>query len=666
MTRARRGKVVAGGVGGLALGLAFATVVLPQLADTLRPTAFGIAVVTACLGLVTAVSQYRRARLDRAADIETALEFPPCPLHTPRLEVGGVGSTRPNPQMVAAMRGPRRAVIVRGPREADKYSAALTAARVALPGFVVLVPFDADGLATVQDNDFAVGVHRSEAGLCVWLENLDRFLDTVDPRAFESASASGLLEWLRRTPTEIRLIATIEERRWDELSAGTDQPAETLRRLERIAEVVDLGSAGDVADVTPPLAHEQVTEAEILVSDAKPDDPDPSTAEAQARREARGRLLRRDGWFVASVVIAVLAILTPFGLYFLDRRGVVQAPPITDQMASIIGDMQRQLGHGHVVLDERVSLHDTEQDSWIVGVAHGDGAPGDPTVRARRSAIGCTLTYDSHAPSYVYGSDEIRVYDVHDGWLDEELDFQPTLLGSQAASLSAVDQADANNGLYENGVTPQFIAGYSVGGCVSPMIVPFAIQWDNQRNPPRYDLKGLTEFSRVTAATEAPVAGPAFATRDVPAHQADFLRSTYSRLVSLRNAAPRDGSDTRAMSAYPVSAFAVTLQPSGRLLLGYQLAPFDFERTNTLELEVGQLRSGGIAVFPCMQSDHTCTGPPVPEEIHVPPDRSADHALLLAWPVLERHWVNRICETSAGAAHQKHTKVTATCIGPAG
>ncbi len=627
MSRAsRRGAALA--TGGIA-GLAIATLVLPQLANTLKPTAVGVALLTLVLGMLTLAAQRFREFYRRRTELDTALlAYPPELLGSADPIALGVVASNSEPHRSAELSTSTSTadrldralmdspcVVVRGPSACGKSKAAADAAARVWPSVAGIVPFNADGLGTLQDEEFHIGADRCDNGICLWLDDLDRFLGVLDtrsltPRRRKTAVGRRLT---RRDPQAPRLIATVRSERWDETRKGTDDQSQTLRRLESVSTLVTLDQAGRVVDIQPEPEPEPEPEPG---QDGTPTPP--ALPSRPASKCPRAKPLWRDALFVVLALATAAVGVAIAILYGVDRKVLVQPPPVSDQIASITTAMQTHLGHGHVVFSERVWLHSTEEPSWIIGVQHG------PTQSLKHG---------------IANSDELRIYDVHDGWLELKLDFQPTVTGPSPPHLQQVADNSSAAGLFNNGGIPEFIAGYNLLSRASPTILPFGIDWQTGANGSGYVLRGLTEFSNFNERM-----GPGFSLPYLRRSEAAFLKANYDEPIMLRNR--HVDLSNQDLSAYPVSAFALARQPSGRLLLGYLLRPYDYTRTNDLEFEVGQLRSGGVATHPCSWFNPTCWGPKRPEVIHVPPDKGDSQALLDEWPQLKSHWVHRLTETN--------------------
>ena len=116
--------------------------------------------------------------------------------------------------------------------------------------------------------------------------------------------------------------------------------------------------------------------------------------------------------------------MTIFGL----RGDLLTPPSITDQMDKIKREVLASAGPGggHLVVDERVQFHSTDNASWLLVVedlpSHDQfyaGAANGARPRPR--------------------SDELRIYDVVGGRLRLELDFRPQGVGPTAADWQVIE-----------------------------------------------------------------------------------------------------------------------------------------------------------------------------------------------------------------------------------
>jgi hypothetical protein len=492
-------------------------------------------------------------------------------------------------------------VVVHGGPRVGKSHAAARAAGESLGDIPVIVPFDADGLRALQDNCFDARLRSRHRRVCVWLDGLDRFIGALDPRVLRRRTGGSVrqLGWaITGRNRDIKLVATIRTEEWNRLLAGVGQEGETARMLSGLAAVVRLDRM-PIAGGAPVATEDEVAtaapaaqgEADLAVGSAPP---------PGARMPARWPWM--DGLFLGLLAGALVVV----GLSFLvfGHRTLFQAPPISDQIATLTGNLEQQVGHGHVVLSDRVWMHSTEQPSWMIGVQAGSTHSTARNVKQAHSDI-------------------LQIYDVKDGWLQRELSFEPRARGANAIELQQVAANSTPAGYFNNGGTPEFIAGYSLSK-YTPTIVPFGIEWGSPDGQPGYRITALTK-----AVPALGVAAHATATA--------ALQATYRGRVTLLNAASDPGGN-RWLVGYPVGAFALAEQPSDRLLIGYFRRPYDSALTNDVELRVVQIRRLGIATQFCAPTNPYCPGPTDPERFLVPPDKSDSNALLEEWPNVKARW----------------------------
>ena len=107
---------------------------------------------------------------------------------------------------------------------------------------------------------------------------------------------------------------------------------------------------------------------------------------------------------------------------FGSEDALTQPPPLSEQMDKVKAEALRGDGAGrrHVVLDERVRLHQAEADSWILVLE--DRPSHDAFYAGAANGVG--------PPPH---SNELRIYDVRGGRLHLALRFQPPGVGRTAA-----------------------------------------------------------------------------------------------------------------------------------------------------------------------------------------------------------------------------------------
>ena len=308
-----------------------------------------------------------------------------------------------------------------------------------------IVPVGADGLRWLADHDVDAKLEAPE--VCLWLDGLDRFFDALDVPTLETLTAVS--------SRKVRIVATIRTGPWESLLHDAGQQCEAARALCEGAEVVKLG----------PL--ERSAEPAVAAVAAADNGDARTTGPEQPRSPFKDRVFQG--------LLAALALTLGVGAligFTTDWRSMVQPPPLADQIDDTLHGILA--GGGHVVVNERLRLHSTEDDSWLVVVqdapSSGDfyagatGAPGVPQPR----------------------SDEVRVYDVSGGWLRLRLDYRPVGRGRTARGW--VVPAGAPPALDYNGDgTPEVIAGYEIPDAYQELL-PFAIDWESNH----YQLVAMT------------------------------------------------------------------------------------------------------------------------------------------------------------------------------
>lgn len=642
MNRAsRRGAALA--TGGIA-GLALATLVLPQLANSLNPTALGIGLLTLVLGLATLALQRLGECYRRRNAVRDALRVDPGSLASlPLAELGVYPPPRGDPAEYCSRRydedaklrsaieavskddAKKHCVIVVGPRECGKSRAASEAARNVVAARPVLVPFDAGGLRVLQDNGFNVNLPRRQRCVWVWLDGLDRFAEALDPRTLgverRHALVRGAQRVTGRRARQIKMLATIRSGKWKELRAGSSQESENVRALGPITEPVEL---------TPQrhfLTSSAVVETESSGGSGEGTQTGlkaPSSWSNSQRRSAGPRPPWWDGLLIA-LCLAVTGISAGIAvLWATDRKPLVKPPSINHQLASITSRLNHQVGGGTVVLREPVRLHEVgEPDSWVIGFK----------------------------PRGAKDSDVLEIYDNHDGWLVKEFSFQPrvvglppalTLDGRHGAYLKGLSSDTQPANFFDNDGTAEFIAGYQVSVCYRvpncpehkdkffSLFLPFGIEWVDGSG---YALLPLTSEP------------PHLAAHPAGSMAIEFHRAVYGQddargrqRVTLPNKV-QDPSHNHGLAGYLTAAFALSTKPNGRLLLGYLPGRFDYQKTNVFELHVDQIRTDTkTPTAECSSKSQTCFGPRWLDELVVPPDKSANSALLKEWPKVQGDW----------------------------
>lgn len=604
MSRRLRRTGAAGGAGAAA-GLAIATLVLPQLTDIAGPTALLTLLVTLLLALTGACVQRWVAFNGQLSSLENALRvWPPQRLATTKLAALGVYPVRQaggehyqarneDQRLEQAFAG-AVPIVVHGPARCGKSRAAREAACRAFGPIPAIVPVDADGLQWLADHELDVKLPSAE--VCLWLDGLDRFFDVLNVATLESLIAMS-------SPT-VRLVTTIRTHEWNSLLADGGQRCEAARALSEASEVVELGV---LPQLLPDGAGDGGGEGEggravaadgAGVAIAAPDPAPDMPHSAWSDRLFQGLL--------AAVLVVAVGTAT-IGLSS-DWRTLVKPPPIADQINQTIDSM---LAHGgHVVINERLRLHSTEQDSWVLVVED------EPTSSAFYA--GATGAKGAAPPR----SDELRIYDVSGGWLRLKLDFRPRGLGRTARDW--VQPAGAPPALdYNNDGTREIIAGYSIPDAHGELL-PFAIHWDED------------QYKLVSMTPAAPELGATGFGKQLVALRDDL----YLKRLSLRNAI--SGSPINSLGGYQVQGFALTQTPTVRLITGYYAGIPHYGQDQVLELRANQIEHSDLGLQPCAPNSFSCPAPAHEEDVVIPAAKALDNGLLQGWQQSDHRWLTPI------------------------
>jgi len=585
----RKGAAASAGVAG---GLALAGLLLPEVASTLRPTAAGTALVAIALALVTTAGQrWIERRRQRSELVNAVRAWPPERLrvadpatlgvYPPRGDDGEPGAYRPRAEDADLRKALRdsKFVVVLGPARAGKSRAASEAAREVLADVPAIVPLNADALRWFADA--GIPLNLPEARMCLWLDGLDRFVAALDPLA---------LQTLRAQADDVRIVATIRSDEWEKLLGGTGQESEAARAVAGTAQVIELGPL-------PSGKSEPVSrDADAWLAPVRPLAPP-----------------WRDGWFLALGGVLLLTIFVAVtGL----AGDLVEPKPIDEQMDQIKADLRGQgAGRRHVAIDERVRLHATEADSWLLVMQ--DGRNHDEYYA--RAAKG------RPPPAR---SDEVRLYDVKDGRLRLKLHFRAAGSGKTAGAWRVLGAGPPTAADYDQDGSDEIIAGLAITGQATSAFVPFAIDWDGGR----YDLVSLTPER------------PRLSREGLERAAVRFRRQAYKEPRTFRNATGGRRFRRLEVTGYRVQTFALVDKPRRQLLTGYFAElPKDVTQPKVLEVHANQFRSGGSPqIKPCTRTYYACRAPERDQEITVPADRTLDGALVEAWETIGEKWITPI------------------------
>ncbi len=536
--------------------VALAVLVLPAIANTARPTALASALLTALLALAaTAVQRLTDRRRQRSALADTLRTWPP-----EQLAVADVMALGAYPG-----RGPDG--------QPEPYR---------------LRPRAEDALATLADD-----IDCSSGGLggrvCIWLDGLDRFIDSLD---------AGLLQRLSSVARQVKVVATIRTSNWEELLNGSGQPSDNARSLAIGAHVIELGARG---------AADQPAEAdrsEIV----RP----PTAAGGVEPVWADGWLIVYGAGLITTIAVMLVAGVTGFA------GGLLNPPSVEDQMSQITSQMvdRAGAGGGHVVLNERVRFHAGDDDSWVVAVQ--DTPRHD---RFTNAVANCTPQSKLNCVNPAPRSDELRIYDVHGGRLSLALEFRPPGVGIAAAELDTIAGSGPGGGEYDADNAPELVVGYMWPDAANT-VLPFGVYWQDGR----YRAVALTPTH------------PPLPTQGIDPRLALFRKQAYERRISLPNAIKDERFSDVQLTGFKVQTVALVQRPAARLLTGYYAAyPGDYAQAKTLELIASQVRPN-LIIAPCTPAYHARRAPRLEEEVVVPPDRDLGAGLLDAWRIIGSKW----------------------------
>ena len=587
-SRARRAATLTTGVGAV---VTFVALLIPQVADSLSLTTAGKILAAVGIGFLTACAQrlitFRRAR----AAIQAALRvWPPEPLGHARLSTLGVFPAhdrqgrlaryqpRPNGEDRALADALRtaRTVIVHGPAGCGKSRAISHAAAAELPNVPVVIPLDAASLHSLLDG--GVDLPLSQPELCLWLDGLDRFTEVLDACSVESAQTSSR--------PSARIVATLRTDEWTALVGGTGQKSEAARALAQDARIVEL------TPFTPAAA------AETDGLSAPPVVP------------AHGVL--RDPPFLG-LLCALFAVIA-LGAILAARGDIVDAPSIDQQIEQTTRELVAAAGPGggHVILNERIPFHSTDQPSWLIVVQDLPTAAGFNEGAAEGA---------NPKPR----SDDLRVYDVVGDKLALRFHFRPLGVGLSAAeweSLSAGAPAYAD---YAQDGSAAVIGGLALPSQATSALLPVGLRYDGAR----YVLVPLTPNQ------------PDLGTAGLDARTARFRQAAYETPLTLRNTV-RDPQFARlSVTGYRVQSFALAHSPTLRLLTGYFSRFPVFGQPHALEIHANQIRPG-LVIHPCEPSYFACPAPIAAQDAIIPPDKSLDNGLLEAWALVAKRFSTRV------------------------
>jgi hypothetical protein len=187
-------------------------------------------------------------------------------------------------------------------------------------------------------------------------------------------------------------------------------------------------------------------------------------------------------------------------------------------------------------------------------------------------------------------SDELRIYDVDDGWLTLKLDYRPTGRGTTARRCVAPAGAPAPFDYNGDGF-PEIIAGYSLPDAWGELL-PFVVDWTGDQ----YTLVSMTPDR------------PALPTSGLTPQLVADRRVWYLTRLRLPDAV-HGAASPPPLAGYQVGAFAFIEAPAVRLLTGYFAALPHSAQTQILELRSNQISPSDFHLTRAITAIHTAMRP---------------------------------------------------------
>ena len=307
-------------------------------------------------------------------------------------------------------------VVVVGPERSGKSRTALEAARDAIGEREVVVPVDGAALGDLADDAWS----GFGADAVWWLDDLERFLDHLG-----GVELSVLLDQGRT------VVATVREERWQELMRAVGDDGERGRRLRAGARVFRLSAdvnRASVADVARALGGLDVSRGLAAALSAPGEGAAPREAEPRGRRRPDPVLMLSAAATLATGA-ALAAVIAGAGF------APVKPPPLGAQIDAI---RRQAAAAGKTTMFARADqLHGLDQTSYVFVL---------------RPAL--------------HGSDELRIYDLVDGFLRLRLDFQPRTQGTRAlgAAVAVASAEQQRHGVFDYGLSqPQVLDAFGNG-----------------------------------------------------------------------------------------------------------------------------------------------------------------------------------------------------------
>lgn len=476
-------------------------------------------------------------------------------------------------------------VLVYGPPRSGKTCTARHATQKALDDAPVIVPSGPEALEALLDPDLRLDA--GESGIVLWLDGLERFADALDAR---------MLEALLGIADRVTIVATIRTEEWDALLEASGQAGEAAKAIASRAR------AFEVAD-DPGIGRERSTTGKEGDPPAPPSAPDDS--------ELRGEESAwQDRWLVTPAA-ACAATLAALGLVILTGGFEKQPPPsVSEQVGDIKqaatrGDPDAAANDRYTVIDPAVDLHGDDEENSRVFVFEEH--------RNLDAFISDVFGGSPDRPA----SDELVVYDLEDGLLEERFRFQPDGSGTEAARFLVTEIGDRTSvGDIDRDGADEFVGGFGLPGEASEAMVPFALDWNNAKG--RYRMVSLLrEPPAVSARTKVP--------------ELSAQRSAYTRPITFR-----DSDSGIRLRGYRVQAFYVDADPALRLVTGHLVELPNDRHDGVLVLQAYQFRTGAPRLEPCQISEREILAT-------VPNAGTRSAALAATWEEVSR---GRNCDSS--------------------
>lgn len=285
-------------------------------------------------------------------------------------------------------------VLIVGPLRSGKSRTAFEAARRVLGDRAAVIPVDGSALSALAEDEWL----GFGAGAVWWLDDLERFAGHLGGNELTVLLDRGLT-----------VVATAREERWHQILQADGDDGELGRRLRGAAAVFALPAG--LSDKEAALAADRLGDGNIDVSAGIGAALAASPNGAISRHHGQASRARRrpDAVLVLAAASTLLAA-TALGLV-VAAGGFARrtAPPLGQQVDAI---RQRAAASGEsVVYLSAQQLHGFDETSYVFVLR--------PSTR---------------------GSDELRIYDLVDGWLELRFDFQPHTHGSRLVSASRLLQ----------------------------------------------------------------------------------------------------------------------------------------------------------------------------------------------------------------------------------